>query len=785
MFAKLSILIQIALRNLFASLLNVFIGAILFFGTALMVVGGSIFDNLDESLSNSIVGSVTGHLQVYSGRSKDQLEVYGKMDGSDSNLAPIDDFPKLKAQLLAMPNVATVLPMGTSGAMIGSGNTIDLTLEKLRNLYRDRDQKRFQGTDEEFKAKSVKVKNHVRQILTVLSAEAEAQKELINENAIEPEEREALKTASTDAFWNSFDDDPFGHLELLENKIAPQLADADLLFLRYLGTDLAAFEKTFKRMQIVDGQAVPEGRRGLLIPKFFYEEYMKLKNARRLDKIRDALDAGRKLSDESDKELQRFLRENQSQTREIVLQLDPEQTAALTAKLQKLLGENDADVGNLLRDFFKLTDANFKQRYDFFYAEVAPMIDLYRVKIGDSLNLKSFGRSGSVESVDVKLYGTFDFKGLEKSPLAGALALIDMVSFRDLYGFLTSDRAAELKAIKAQTEVKDVAREDAEAALFGGDAQTVVETKSTDIDVQPSAGAKRETAEERNQRVYTQQEIDDGVVIHAAIVLKDGRPQAIAQAHQDIENMVAPNRAAPSETAIATLEKESQTLPFMTRAALGPVLEQEKARLKDPKVNDAAALQGLLGAYKMERTSIKPELKKDLDAVIGPARPPVWVMSWGDAAGFLGQFIGFFRIALVTIVFVVALVAMIIINNAMTLVTLQRTQTIGTLRAIGAHRAFVFAMVLVETIVLVTVFGGLGVGAGAAVVGWLHSSGIPAFRDELYFFFSGPKLVPNLTVSSIVTAGVVIFVVSLISVAVPAVMAIRVSPLRAMQESES
>src|SRR5262249_33961757 len=154
----------------------------------------------------------------------------------------------------------------------------------------------------------------------------------------------------------SFDDDPFGHLELMENKIAPQLADSDLLFLRYLGTDLAAFEKTFKRMQIVDGTAVPEGKRGLLIPKFFYEEYMKLKNARRLDKIRDALDAGRKLSDENDKELQRFLRENQSQTREIVLQLDPEQTEALVGKLQALLGSKETDLGLLLKDLFKLTD---------------------------------------------------------------------------------------------------------------------------------------------------------------------------------------------------------------------------------------------------------------------------------------------------------------------------------------------------------------------------------------------------------------------------------------------
>ncbi len=76
MISRTAILAQIALRNLFGSLLNLFVGSIILFGTVLLVVGGSLFDTLDRSLSKSIVGSVTGHLQLYSSRSKDSLEVY-------------------------------------------------------------------------------------------------------------------------------------------------------------------------------------------------------------------------------------------------------------------------------------------------------------------------------------------------------------------------------------------------------------------------------------------------------------------------------------------------------------------------------------------------------------------------------------------------------------------------------------------------------------------------------------------------------------------------------------
>ena len=66
MLSRLIVLTQIALRNLFASPLNLLVGLIILIGTVTLVVGGSLFNTLDRSLSKSIVGSVTGHLQIYS-----------------------------------------------------------------------------------------------------------------------------------------------------------------------------------------------------------------------------------------------------------------------------------------------------------------------------------------------------------------------------------------------------------------------------------------------------------------------------------------------------------------------------------------------------------------------------------------------------------------------------------------------------------------------------------------------------------------------------------------------
>ena len=143
-----------------------------------------------------------------------------------------------------------------------------------------------------------------------------------------------------------------------------------------------------------------------------------------------------------DPELQRFVRENSNQVREIMLQLDAPKTALFRQRAAAEAGQQRARRGQAAGAFFQTNDENFEDRYQFFYSELAPSLELYRIRIGDTLTIKAFTRSGYVQSVNVPVYGTFDFTGLEKSPQAGALNMMDMVSFRDLYGFLTAERAA-------------------------------------------------------------------------------------------------------------------------------------------------------------------------------------------------------------------------------------------------------------------------------------------------------------------------------------------------------
>lgn len=699
---RLGLLIQLALRNLFATKLNWVIGGLILAGTFLLVVGNSLLDSVETAMSKSVTASVAGDIQIYSAKSKDALSLFGDIGGNDPDMTPLEDFGKVRDALMSIDNVKSVVPMGINMALITSGNLIDLTLGDLRDAIRQK-QSGKGGPDVDAKIESVKA--HIQQQLKVLQGQLENLRALATDAGMEKDAMAALERGLSPAFWAEFEKDPFNALEYLENRIAPLAAEGDLLFMRYIGTDLKAFKDSFERMEVVDGAMVPEGQRGFMFGKYFYEEFLKLKNARRLDMIREARNKRGKLI-ATDDELKRMVKENTTQNRELLYQLDPLRTIQATKLLQDHLKSTETDLGKLFATFFETDDANFDARHDFFYSQLAPLLQLYRVRIGDTLTITAFTRSGYMQSVNVKVHGTFRLRGLEDSPIGGSMNLVDLMSFRDLFGYVTADRKAELAELKKQSGATEVSRDRAEEELFGGGGTLVAQAAqgtiqdAEQIDGSTAALNRRELS----TKVYTQEEIDNGVVLNTAVMLKN------------------PDKAADTLKQIEEVSKQ-------------------------------------------QNLSLKP-------------------VYWQEASGFFGQFIGTSKAVLLAFVLIIFIVTLVIINNAMIMAALQRVREIGTMRAIGAQRGFVVSMVLAEITMLGVVFGGLGALLGSALMIFLNVKGIAAPTPELYFFFSGPRLHPTLEPIHLLTAFIIILLVSAISTLYPAIMATRTSPLRAMQTDE-
>ena len=705
------VLLRIAFRNLVASRVRtVIIGLIVLVGALIVVVGSSMMDSIDRGMRTSIQGSLGGQLQVYQSTSEGKLELYGGIRG-ESLLDPIPDFARVKEVLSKVPNVKMIVPMGIDQALVATGNAFDVTLAKLRDDVRRlqanaRDEQGLRGLEAR--------QAHVRRLIALLSEELTQARVLVDPNGRDASMRRAqradLDRAAAPEFWVEFDRDRLAGLEFLENKVAPLAMDSGFTFIRYVGTDVEAFMRAFDLAEVAEGKPIPPGQRGILLGRQYAEEWLKLKNARRLDQIKDKRDRFH-LRIAEEEELQRWVKDTRSRAREILIQLDPLQAAEAARRLRPALGAPAGEeLPALLARLFDLRDDNFDAHYAIFYDRLAPLLRLYQISVGDVITIKAPGKTGAFNAVNVKVYGFIQFKGIEKSGIAGTTSVMDLQSFRDLYGYVTSDKAVELAKIRAQMGATAVSREDAEAALFGGDgAGPLVETtRAGAIDEKSllaGVGEKRKAALAEQTRAYTQEEIDQGVALNAAILLHD---------------------------------------PARIRESLAEV--QAAA--------DAAGLK----------------LK---------------VVDWEAASGMVGQFVLLLRGILIFAVIIFFGVALVIINNAMVMAALARVKEVGTMRAIGAQRRFVVAMLLVEVITVSVVFGLAGAALGGGVVAIIRATGgIPATSDLLFFLFSGPALLPRIGGTSVVASLVLVLGVAIASALYPAWIAMRVTPVEAMSTED-
>lgn len=156
------------------------------------------------------------------------------------------------------------------------------------------------------------------------------------------------------------------------------------------------------------------------------------------------------------------------------------------------------------------------------------------------------------------------------------------------------------------------------------------------------------------------------------------------------------------------------------------------------------------------------------------------VQGWVEGAGTVARSAMTVRLAFDLLVMVVAVVVVIVTMNALVVSIGERIPEIGTLRAIGARRAFVRSMVLYETVFLALIAGAVGLAAGGLVLFILSRVGIRA--PNLFFeaLFGGPLLLPKVSIGAALKAFLWILTMSLVAAWYPAVIALRIKPVTAM-----
>jgi len=154
---------------------------------------------------------------------------------------------------------------------------------------------------------------------------------------------------------------------------------------------------------------------------------------------------------------------------------------------------------------------------------------------------------------------------------------------------------------------------------------------------------------------------------------------------------------------------------------------------------------------------------------------------WKVAAGPFAQSIEVVRVIFYVAILIVSIVSVIIIMNTLVISVIERTGEIGTMRALGAQKPFVWLMFLVETLCITVVFGLVGIVLASTATGVVNLIRIPASGFFTQIIFGGKVLHLTVTPMSIVSTLLMVAGVGLVSHLYPVLVALKIPPVRAMQ----
>ena len=155
---------------------------------------------------------------------------------------------------------------------------------------------------------------------------------------------------------------------------------------------------------------------------------------------------------------------------------------------------------------------------------------------------------------------------------------------------------------------------------------------------------------------------------------------------------------------------------------------------------------------------------------------------WIKGAGLSAQLANTLSIVFNVLIFIIAIVAVIIIMNTLVISVSERFGEIGTMRAIGAKKSFVRQMITLETMIISLTFGILGVLVGIIIIVVVRMVGIEATNQFLQLLLGGAIFRPEVSVSAIFSSVIAITLVGIIASLYPVSIALKVSPLEAMNK---
>lgn len=163
---------------------------------------------------------------------------------------------------------------------------------------------------------------------------------------------------------------------------------------------------------------------------------------------------------------------------------------------------------------------------------------------------------------------------------------------------------------------------------------------------------------------------------------------------------------------------------------------------------------------------------------------PVQVMDWKAAAYSYTGMLGAITIVFNILIIILAIVVFIIIMNTMIVSVYERTNEIGTMRAIGASRKFIKKLFKSETLILTSFSIVIGIIISFIAMGIINSLHIEITNSIAKMLLGGGLLSFNPTFKIIFVTIIMAIIGSLLSSLSPVKSALKITPIKALSSGE-
>ena len=160
---------------------------------------------------------------------------------------------------------------------------------------------------------------------------------------------------------------------------------------------------------------------------------------------------------------------------------------------------------------------------------------------------------------------------------------------------------------------------------------------------------------------------------------------------------------------------------------------------------------------------------------------PVQATDWRHAAGSTCLYLYWMRIIFNIGITIVLAAGFIIVNNTLVINVLDRTQEIGTMRAIGTKKRFISLQCMIETFIMTLTSGVIGVLLGSWACRLITKANIILHNTFLVQLFGGEALNIYVTGGNVLKLFLLVILLGIIGWIYPVITAVKVSPVVAMQ----